>query len=287
MPQPQPARVVALALLRIAMCAAAPAGLPLNSTSFYSHLHTSGNDRWFVLFFSPQCGHCSAMLPAWSALEQQLAITSTVRLASVDATAEKALADRLEVHGYPTMSAVEGRQMHEYDGGRSTEELHDFITSEDLAGVARNSRPLPSKPTPWDPLLRMPDATLEILAFAAHTSWPASAILLALLVGLGAALSSLLRPLDAQFITVECPPEVAPGQSFTVEFVTARSRLLPGGRRQRMQVVAPAGISPGQTFFVPLVRPPSVRPVPLEKAKAQRASEKAKAQRASEKAKAQ
>ena len=241
----------------------AVAGLALNTSTFYTTLHAPDAGRVFVLFFSPQCGHCAAMLPAWAELEQRT--KGLARLAAVDATAEKALADRMDVHGFPTLLAVETGRIHEYDGGRSTEELLEFIRSTDLAAVSRTSRTLPRPPSPFDPVLRAPAALVEISAFALQTNLLAAALLAASLMSVGALVAMASRPMDAQFITVECPAGVAPGQTFRVEFTAGRRPLMPRGRRRVMDVAAPPGIVPGQTFFVPLIRPPQAQPLPESK----------------------
>jgi len=237
------------------------AGVHLNVTSFYSTLHAADAGRWFVLFFSYNCGHCAAMLPAWRELQMQAgtSISRPVHLAAVDAEAEKALTDRLDVHGFPTLMAVEAGRLHEYDGGRSVEELLTFIQSDDLADVARGSRRLPTAPSPWDVVLIVPDALVDIVSYAVQTSTLAATLLAAGLVAIGVLGSRLTQPLDAPYLTVECPEGVRPGQNFAVEFMGGRTLLTPRGAKRRMQVVAPPGIVAGGTFFVPLVPPQKAR----------------------------
>ena len=213
--------LVQLALALQAQAANGPAGIHLNASSFYATLHAPMEGRWFVLFFSPQCGHCSAMMPAWAELESRLAEGSAKprhKLAVVDATAEKLLADRLDVNGYPTLMVVANGTIYEYEGGRLTQEMLDFIQSDDIKAAARDTRRLPRAPSHWDPLLRVPGAVDEIGRFALHSSPIAAALLAIMLCALGASFAMLSRSTDAQFITVECPPNVKPGQEFTVEF---------------------------------------------------------------------
>lgn len=259
--------------LTVLTAAAAPhpdvAGAHLNASTFFSTLHAPDAGRYILLFFSPHCGHCAAMLPAWAELERR--VQGMAQLAAVNAEAEKMIADRLDVNGFPTLMAVESGRLYEYEGGRSADELLLFASAPDLATVAGKSRRLPHAPSRWDPLLRVPDALVEIVLTSWETSALAAALIAAALVCFGVCIERGLRPLEAPFITVECPEGVQPGQSFTVEFVSGLSRLRPRGRKRRMDVVAPAGIAAGQTFFVPLVSTPRAqappRPDPKAKAK--------------------
>lgn len=179
------------------------AGVHLNASSFYETLHAGDAGRWFLLFFSRNCGHCAAMLPAWQELEERLGVTArSVRLGAIDVEAEKPVADRVDIHGFPTLMAIEAGRLHEYDGGRSADEMLAFVESDDLAAVARGSRRLPSAPSAWDPLLRVPDALVEISGFAVQTSPLAAALLTTALICLGVVLARALAPLDAPFLTV-------------------------------------------------------------------------------------
>jgi thiol-disulfide isomerase/thioredoxin len=230
------------------------AGLHLNASSFYTTLHAGDAGRWFLLFFSRNCGHCAALLPAWQELEERLgASVRAVRLGAIDAESEKVVADRVDIHGFPTLMAIEAGWLYEYHGGRSADEMLAFVESDDLAAVAKGSRRLAWAPSSWDPLLRVPDALREICGYAVQTSPLAAALLATALICVGMMLARATTPLDAPFVTVACPEGVLPGQSFVVEFVSGRTRLWPRGRTKRMRVEAPPGIHPGQTFFVPLM----------------------------------
>ena len=67
-----------------------------------------------VAFHAPWCSHCRAFLPIFaSAADHLLERGRPVRLATVDAIAEEALADEFEIEGYPTilwLGAADGRR---------------------------------------------------------------------------------------------------------------------------------------------------------------------------------
>ena len=269
---------VVLALALVVGAAASP--LQLDADSFQSLVAGApSTERWFLFFFSPHCGHCAAMEPAWAELaEMELGSTpglgGMVRLATVDATAETGLAESLDVNGYPTLLAFDGpsRAIFEYDGDRSAASLHAFATHATLADAGGRRRGFLGadgtiRPSLIDALWRLPADASEIVSFAIGTSRISAALLATALVGTGvllAMVASVGAPPAAQFIVVECPADVQPGQAFPVQFTTtAAGRIF--GRSQRrvtMNVVAPAGVTGGQSFFVPLVKPPEVRPCP-------------------------
>jgi protein disulfide-isomerase A1 len=86
------------------------------------------NKYLLVKFVAPWCGHCKALTPAYAAAAQQLAESgSEVKLASVDATLEKELAQKFEVKGYPTLKFFSDGVTMEYNGGRSQEEIVSWL----------------------------------------------------------------------------------------------------------------------------------------------------------------
>ena len=284
--------------------AAAATPPELHASDFHATVSkaVAGGQPFFVFFHSPQCGHCHAMRPAWDELSRALRPTvledvvfgesekmwssgmprAPARLATVDATENKALADGLQVHGYPTLLSFEpGGDVYEYEGDRSFSSLLEFASRDKhLFHDAKGRRGFLAadgtvRPLSFDLLLRAPTDASEIINFAFDQSRVAAVLLAAFWGLLGACFAvayghaRLGQSSPPQFVVVECPPAISPGDTFSVELVpsapsTARRWLGRLGFRKRsgvrvIDVAAPAGISPGQTFFVPLVAPPAVR----------------------------
>jgi thiol-disulfide isomerase/thioredoxin len=257
--------------LSLALTLVASAATPeLGVSNFYDTI-VAEPAQALVLFFSPECGHCAAMMPSWRELEGILAASKEsagnghhhVRLATVDATTEKLLSERIGVHGYPTLLLFHvGGLVTEYDGDRSAASMLEFArggTSGRRRGFLGADGTV--RPGAFDALLRAPLEAYDILNIAVETSLPGSLIVGAGLMLIGVLVTLATSPADApQFIVVTCPPDVRPGHAFNVEIIQSRGRLsflrLWQPRTRSMQVVAPAGIGPGQTFFVPLVPPP-------------------------------
>ena len=78
---------------------------------------------------SKACCKCLHPCGPWAELEERA--KGVAKLAAVDAEAERALSERMDVNGFPTLMAVEAGRLFEYDGGREAEEM--------LAGSARRS----------------------------------------------------------------------------------------------------------------------------------------------------
>lgn len=254
-----------------------PAAPHLSEATFYSEATSS---RSLVLFHSPDCGHCRAMMPVWEALGDN-ALANGVLLRSVDVTDEPQLADRLEVFGYPTLLLVEPgeeAQLYEFRGERTLEAIEAFAAS---GYLAETPRALPPEPRALDPLLHLPRDITDVVAFALSKGvLPALTIALGCMV-MGALLATAVigapRPAAPQFVTVTMPPDLAAGQPFNVELPPAPYRSWWERRRSSsvITVVAPAGIAPGQTFFVPLVSC-SAQPQPSPPVAASRVGMKAK-----------
>ncbi|KAF9966584.1 hypothetical protein BGZ70_001893 [Mortierella alpina] len=87
----------------------------------------------FVKFYSPHCGHCQKLAPAWEQVavdHKDLQKTKNFKIAEVDCTVEGDICDENGVEGYPTMKLFKaGKAIDAYDGGRSVAELSQYVLS--------------------------------------------------------------------------------------------------------------------------------------------------------------
>ena len=80
-------------------------------------------------FYSPNCGHSVAFMPAWNALEERLRGVKSINTRAVDATKPENsdLAFYYNISGYPTVILATPTKPIEYTGDRTVEDLHKFV----------------------------------------------------------------------------------------------------------------------------------------------------------------
>ncbi|XP_047431589.1 protein disulfide-isomerase A2 [Mugil cephalus] len=91
----------------------------------------SENQYLLVEFYAPWCGHCRQLAPLYAEAAGKLKEEKAVgRLAKVDATEEKELAEEFEVGGYPTLKLfIKGDRKNpiEYTGKRSVDGIIQWM----------------------------------------------------------------------------------------------------------------------------------------------------------------
>lgn len=91
-------------------------------------------DLTLVKFFAPWCGHCQKLAPEYEKAAQVLGTTAT--LAEVDCTKDQEICSQFAVSGYPTIIFFRNGEEHsKYQGGRTSQAIVDFITSQNGPAV--------------------------------------------------------------------------------------------------------------------------------------------------------
>ncbi|KAI3953139.1 hypothetical protein MKW92_045698 [Papaver armeniacum] len=79
-------------------------------------------------FYAPWCGHCKTLAPILEEVAVSFQSDPAIIIAKLDATTNDFPADKFEVKGYPTLyfKSSSGTAV-QYDGGRTKEDIIDFI----------------------------------------------------------------------------------------------------------------------------------------------------------------
>ena len=90
-----------------------------------------------VAFTAPWCGHCKSLKPTWEKVAQDYAAEVGVKIAQVDAEANKAVASEFGVSGYPTIKFFpkESTKPEDYSGSREESAFLSFLNEK--AGTHR------------------------------------------------------------------------------------------------------------------------------------------------------
>ena len=94
--------------------------------SFEEEITNSGKIV-FLEFYSPWCGHCKNLAPAWEQLAESFSSNPDVVIAAYDATANY-VPESYQIQGFPTLKLfTPNRDPIDYEGGRDVESLKAFV----------------------------------------------------------------------------------------------------------------------------------------------------------------
>lgn len=112
--------------------------IALTAATFDQHI--TGNKHTLVEFYAPWCGHCKKLAPEYEKAALAMA-PKGVPFAKVDATEEKSLSSKYNIKGFPTMVWFEDGKQMEYDGGRTSETITEWVLSMTGHAVAETTSP--------------------------------------------------------------------------------------------------------------------------------------------------
>lgn len=107
-------------------------GVAILTKDNFDHLVTPTQDA-FVFFSAGWCVHCLNLTPHFSALARRVKLEGkNVLIAKVDCVAEKELASKLRIRGYPGLKYFSKNSVVDYKGGRTEREMMEWLDSRAL-----------------------------------------------------------------------------------------------------------------------------------------------------------
>jgi protein disulfide-isomerase-like protein len=97
----------------------------LNEKSFSSFL--LDNEFAFILFYAPWCAHCKKLKPEFDKAGDYFDKSKNVALGKLDCTESPKICANFKVSAYPTLKFFINGEPFEYNGGRSTAEIIEWI----------------------------------------------------------------------------------------------------------------------------------------------------------------
>lgn len=104
---------------------------------------------WLVEFYAPWCGHCKKLEPVFKEVAESL--KGKVNVAKVDVTQNRALGQRFDIKGFPTIKFFKDGKIYAYKSARTTEAFVEFATT---GYVKSGSELVPGIPTAQDEIIR-------------------------------------------------------------------------------------------------------------------------------------
>ena len=101
-----------------------------NSDVFEAYDNENSDRPTFALFYSPTCPHCKLPLAGFEELQQSP--SNRIDIVAIDCKENQELASQYDISGYPTMryypdGLSPSNHFTEYTGGRTVEELRDYV----------------------------------------------------------------------------------------------------------------------------------------------------------------
>ena len=90
---------------------------------------SDSNKKVLVLYYSPRCGHCTAMMPEWDKVDNAHKGDSLIEVKKVNGDKESDKAASAGIEGYPTIILYTGGEKNTFTGDRTAEALESFLVT--------------------------------------------------------------------------------------------------------------------------------------------------------------
>jgi len=118
-------RAVSLVLLAAVFAAYAAANVVDATDATFDDI-VKNNQFVIMEFYAPWCGHCKKLAPEYAEAAKKL--EGKAVLAQLDATVEKAQAEKFQIKGFPTLKIFrDGELAGDYEGGRTAADIVNYV----------------------------------------------------------------------------------------------------------------------------------------------------------------
>ena len=78
-------------------------------------------------FTAKWCGHCHHFLPIFEKLRQEYVDNSKLKCLNIDEENNRDLVEKYGIEGFPTIQLYDGKNFHDFTGGRDINNIRDFV----------------------------------------------------------------------------------------------------------------------------------------------------------------
>jgi len=96
------------------------------------------NDDWFLMFYAPWCGHCKKFKPTFGKVAAKF--EGKINFGLVDCTKQKALCERFDIRGFPTLKFHRGGEYHVYESSRAEDHVSFYCEKMLLPDLIRATK---------------------------------------------------------------------------------------------------------------------------------------------------
>ena len=79
------------------------------------------------LFSAKWCGHCHHFMPTFEKLRREYVDKKKLKVLNIDEEKNRDLVEKYGIEGFPTIKLYDGKELHEYTGGRDINNIREYV----------------------------------------------------------------------------------------------------------------------------------------------------------------
>jgi thiol-disulfide isomerase/thioredoxin len=108
-----------------------PIAFGILAYSYYNSIVRMPKGPAFIMFYSPNCGHCHAAMPEWRRMGQRVTTDKgkNVEITAINVLEHEDIARKAGIFSYPTFMYVDNGVVQKYEGDRTKQSFMTFLNS--------------------------------------------------------------------------------------------------------------------------------------------------------------